>query len=75
MSAETAPNPASGRSALLLLAPFDDPRDDAVALLNETARLSAAAGLRVEIRPWSLHEGGRPFLMLTVRDDRAPLEA
>lgn len=75
MSPETIPAPDSGRSALLLIAPFDDPQDDAVVLLNEAARLSEAAGLRVELRPWSLRQGGRPFLMLTVRDDRAPLEA
>lgn len=63
------------RSALLLVAPFDDPMDDAVLLLREAARVSEEAGLAVELRPWSLREGGRPFLMLTVRADGAPLEA
>jgi hypothetical protein len=78
MPFETAPAPQPhrlDRSALLLVAPCDDPNDDAVVLMREAARLSAEAGLQVELRPWSLREGGRPFLMLTVRADPAPLEA
>ncbi|MBA4808895.1 hypothetical protein [Brevundimonas sp.] len=63
------------QSALLLVAPCDDPTDDAVLLMREAARLAEEAGLQVELRPWSLREGGRRFLMLTVRADRAPLEA
>ncbi|WP_299174020.1 hypothetical protein [uncultured Brevundimonas sp.] len=63
------------QSALLLVAPCDDPTDDAVLLMREAARLAEEAGLEVELRPWSLREGGRRFLMLTVRADRAPLEA
>jgi hypothetical protein len=63
------------RSALLLVAPCDDPADDAVILMREAARLADEAGLQVELRPWSLREGGRRFLMLTVRAERAPLEA
>lgn len=72
----TAPHPRRPQcSALLLVVPCDDPLDDAVLLLREAARVSAAAGLHVDLRPWSLREGGRPFLMLTVQGDRAPLEA
>jgi len=63
------------QSALLLVAPCDDPTDDAVLLMREAARLAEEAGLQVDLRPWSLREGGRRFLMLTVRADRAPLEA
>lgn len=63
------------RPALLLVAPCDDPTDDAALLMREAARLADDAGLQVELRPWSLREGGRRFLMLTVRADRAPLEA
>jgi len=63
------------QSALLLVAPCDDPTDDAVLLMREAARLAEEAGLEVDLRPWSLREGGRRFLMLTVRADRAPLEA
>lgn len=77
MPIETAPAPRprrSDRSALLLVAPCDDPNDDALVLVREAARLSAEAGLQVELRPWSMREGGRPFLMLTVRADAAPLE-
>lgn len=71
-----APRPTrSDRSALLLVAPCDDPNDDAVVLMREAARLSAEAGLQVELRPWSMREGGRAFLMLTVRADTAPQEA
>jgi len=76
MPFETRPDPDRiDRSALLLVAPCDDANDDAVVLMREAARLGAEAGLQVELRPWSLREGGRPFLMLTVRADRAPLEA
>lgn len=77
MPIETAAAPDPRRldgSALILVAPFDDPHDDAVVLLKEAARLGSEAGLRVELRPWSLRDGGRPFLMLTVRSDQA-LEA
>lgn len=75
MPFDTAPTPDRiERSALLLVAPCDDPDDDAVALLREAARVAVEAGLRVELRPWSLREGGRPFLMLTVRADPAALE-
>lgn len=78
MLTETAPAPdprRPGGPALLLVAPCDDPWDDAVVLLREAARLSAEAGLHVDLRPWSLRQGGRPFLMLTVRAACAPLEA
>ncbi|RZJ32639.1 MAG: hypothetical protein EON85_00345 [Brevundimonas sp.] len=74
-SASSPPMYRPDRAALLFIAPCDDPLDDAVVLLREAARLSAEAGLQVELRPWSLREGGRPFLMLTVRADGAPLEA
>ncbi|MDQ8029988.1 MAG: hypothetical protein REJ23_14780 [Brevundimonas sp.] len=71
MSIETAPAPYSRSRgpALLLVAPCDDPLDDAAVLLREAARVSAEAGLKVELRPWSLREGGRPFLILTVCAD------
>lgn len=70
--AAPAPDPRRpGGPALLLVAPCDDPLDDAVVLMREAARLSAEAGLKVELKPWSLREGGRRFLMLTVRADPA----
>ena len=78
MLLETAPAPDPRRpdgSALLLVVPCDDLLDDAGVLLREAARVSAEAGLNVELRPWSMREGGRPFLMLTVRADSAPPEA
>ncbi|HYE42022.1 MAG TPA: hypothetical protein VEA15_01405 [Caulobacteraceae bacterium] len=74
MPFETAPPPdprRSGGPALLLVGPCDDPQDDAILLMNEAARLAEDAGLEVERRPWSLREGGRPFLMLTIRAPRA----
>ena len=72
----TAADPRrADRSALLLVAPCDDLTDDAALLVREAARLADEAGLQVELRPWSLREGGRRFLMLTVRADRAPLKA
>lgn len=77
MPTETAIDPDRRRPvrpALLLVAPCDDPLDDAAVLLREAARLADDAGLQVELRPWSLCEGGRSFLMLTVRPYAAPLE-
>lgn len=70
MPIETAPAPRPRRpdgSALLFVAPVDDATDECSQLLSHAAGLAERAGLQVDIQPWSLREGGRQFVMLTVR--------
>lgn len=63
--------PRPDRSALFLVTPVAEPDDAAVRLVNRAARLAEDAGLSVELRRWSLCEGGRQFLMLTIRGSAA----
>lgn len=59
------------RSALFLVTPVGAADDESVQLVNHAARLAEDAGLSVELQRWSLCEGGRQFLMLTVRGPAA----
>lgn len=69
---EAPPDPRRhDRSALFLVTPAGDPDDESVQLVNQAARLAEDAGLSVELQRWSLSEGGRQFLMLTVRGPAA----
>ncbi len=59
------------RSALFLVTPIGVDDDESAQLVNHAARVAEDAGLFVELRRWALTEGGRQFLMLTVRGPAA----